>query len=172
MLTYIARTGQEIPLASEADCAAAIRVGDLHRESLVMDGGTGRWMKAAEHSGLAGLLARVRVTRPIRAAPAGLKAAVLTAWLVALLAPPALAWAIGADPLRILPSSLLYTVALAALSAIAGLFLASRRGRWGLGLACAILALAGGLAGLVESTDALRTGLVPTVTSLFAPGAK
>jgi hypothetical protein len=172
MLTYIARTGREIPLSSESDCAAAIRAGELHRESLVMDGRTGRWMKAAEHGVLAGLLARIRLAGPTRPTSRRLKAATVTAWLIALAGPPALAWARGADPLRILPRSLAYAAVLGVLCAVAGLVVKSPRGRWSLALLLAILALAAGLGALAESTGALPSGLMPAVTGLFAPGAK
>jgi hypothetical protein len=156
MLTYIARSGSEIPLAGESDCANAIRTGELHRGSLVMDGRTGRWMKAAEHEQVAGLLARIPV-QPGRGRPAtgGLKAVTVAAWLVALVGPPLLAWALRADPIPLLQRSLVYTVVLAAVGAAVGLYVKSRRGRWGLGLAVAILAFAAGLAVLAKSTGAL-----------------
>lgn len=172
MLTYIARTGREIPLSSESDCAEAIRVGDLHRESLVMDGRTGRWMKAAEHGPVAGLLARVRVEGPVRRADRVLRAVTVTAWLLALIGPPAIAWTLGADVIGILERSLVYTVVLAAVGAAAGIYVKSRRGRWGLALLVAILAFAAGFATLAKSTGALRSGLAPAVTALFAPRTK
>jgi len=172
MLTYIARTGKEVPLANESDCADAIRIGELHRESLVMDGRTGRWTKAAEHGQVADLLARTPVEGPVRAPEKALRAVTVTAWLAALIAPPAIAWAVGADPLRILQHSLVYTVVLAAVGAAVGIYVKPRRGRWGLALLVAILALAAGLGAIAKSTGALHSGLVPTVTSLFAPRAK
>lgn len=155
MLTYIARTGRELPLSSESDCATAIRAGELHRESLIMDGRTGRWMKAGEHGDLAGLLARVRVTGPTRPGPPALKAATVTAWLLALLGPPAIAWALGADPVAVLPYSAAYTAALGAVSAIAGFFVKPGRARWRLALALAILAIAAGIAVVAKTTGAL-----------------
>ncbi len=172
MLTYIARTGREVPLASESDCAAAIRMGELHRESLVMDGRTGRWMKAAEHGEVAGLIARVPVDGPVRAPEKALRAVTVTAWLAALIGPPAIAWTLGVHPLPILQRSLVYTVVLAAVGAALGVYVKSRRGRWGLALLVAILALAAGLGAIAKSTGALHSGLVPTVTGLFAPRAK
>lgn len=172
MLTYIARSGQELPLAGESDCAAAIRTGDLHRGSLVMDGRTGRWMKAGEHGELAGLLASVRVTGPIRPGSDALKAVTVTAWLVALIGPPAVASAFGADPFRVLQLSWVYMVALAVVGAAVGFYVKSRRGRWGLALLVAILALAVGLGAIAKSTGALHSGLMPMVTGLFADRAK
>ena len=168
MLTYIARTGREVPLANETDCASAIRTGELHRESLVMDGRTGRWMKAAEHGELSGLLARVRVVGPSGPGLTALKAVTVAAWLAALIGPPAVAWATGADALRILQKSLVYTVVLAAVGAAVGIYVKSRRGRWGLALLVAILALAAGLGALAVSTGALHARLLPAVTALFA----
>jgi len=172
MLTYIGRNGQERPLASESDCAAAIRIGELHRESLVMDGRTGRWMKAGEYGQVADLLVRVPVEGPVRAPEKALRAVTVTAWLVALIAPLAIAWAVGAHPLPILQRSLLYTVVLAAVGAALGVFVKSRRGRWGLALLVAILALAAGLAVIAKSTGILHTGFMPAVTALFAPRPK
>lgn len=171
-LTYIARSGQEIPLASESDCAAAIRSGDLHRESLVMDGSTGRWMKAAQHGELEGLLARIRVTGPTRAASRLLRVATVAIWLAALIVPPAIAWAIGAEAMRVAPQSLTCAVVLAIVSFLAGFLIKSPLARWRLGLLLAILAFAAGLEALAESTGALGAGLMPAVTRLFAPGAK
>lgn len=172
MLTYIARSGQELPLAGESDCAAAVRTGDLHRGSLVMDGRTGRWMKAGEHDGLAGLLASVRVTGPNRRGSDAIKAATVTAWFVALVGPPAAASAFGADPFRVLQLSLVYSVVLAVVGAAVGIYVKSRRGRWGLALLVAILALAAGFGAIAKSTGAFHSGLVPAVTGLFAPRAK
>jgi len=156
MLTYITRSGREIPLAGESDCADAIRTGELHRGSLVMDGRTGRWMKAADHDQVAGLLARIPV-QPGRGRPAagGLKAVTVAAWLVALVGPPLLAWALRTDPIPVLQRSLVYTVVLAAAGAAVGLYVKSRRGRWGLAMLVATLALAAGLAVLAKSTGAL-----------------
>jgi len=154
MLTYIARTGREIPLSNESDCTGAIRAGDLHRESLVMDGRTGRWMKAAEHGAVAGLLDRVSVEGPIRPAAKALKVVTVTAWLAALIGPPLIAWALGADPVRIMQRSLVYTVVLAAVGAAVGLYVKSRRRRWGLALLVAILSLAAGVGAFALSTGA------------------
>lgn len=173
MLTYIARTGREIPLSSESECADAIRAGDLHRESLIMDGRTGRWMKAGEHSQVAGLLDRVPVevgsTRP---AALALRAVTVAAWLAALVGPPVSAWVLGADAVGVLQRSLVYTVVLAAVGAAVGIYVKSRRGRWGLALLVAMLALAAGLGTLAKSTGAFRSGLAPPVTALFAARAK
>jgi len=175
MLTYIARTGREVPLSSESDCADAIRAGDLHRESPVMDGRTGRWMKAAEHGAVAGLLARVAVEGRVEPADKALKVVTVTAWLAALVGPPLIAWALGAPPVRILQRFLAYTVVLAAVGAAVGFSVKSRRRRWALALLVAILAFlafAAGLGPLAKSTSALASRLAPAVTSLFAPGAK
>ena len=172
MLTYIARTGKEVPLANESDCTSAIRSGELHRESLVMDGRTGRWTKAAEHGQVADLLARVPVDGPVRAPEKALRAVTVTAWLAALIGPPAIAWAVGVHPLPILQRSLVYTVVLAAVGAALGIYIKSRRGRWGLAFLVAILALTAGLGAIAKSTGALHAGLVPAVTALFAPRTK
>lgn len=173
MLTYIARTGRETPLSGESECADAIRAGDLHRESLVMDGRTGRWMRAAEHGQVAALLDRVPVGSGVgRPAAAVLKVLTVTAWLAAIVAPPVSAWAIGADPIRILQRSLVYTVVLAAVGAAVGIYVKSSRGRWSLALVVAILALAAGLGALAMSTGTRVAELSPAVTTFFAPRAK
>lgn len=150
VLRYFTRNGREIPLYSEADCAAAIRKGDLHAGSLVMDGATGRWTRAAEHPMLASLLERVKVDGPAGAASGALKALAIGAWVAALAGPAFIARAIGVDTDRVLGRSALAAVLLCAVGALALVFVRTAVGRWRLSLILALLVAAAGIGAAVS----------------------
>lgn len=150
MLSYFTRNGREIPLYTEAECAAAIRKGDLHAGSLVMDGATGRWMRAAENASLASLLERVTVERKGAAASAVLKAIVIGLWVIALALPAFMARAVGVDSGHVLGRWLPAVLLLCAAGALALAFIRSPAGRWRLSLVIAVLVAAAGIGAAVS----------------------
>ncbi len=148
MLTYITRDGRELSLQSETECASAIRNGDLHTNSIVMDAVSGRWMRASEHPALSGLCARIQ-PKPAGEAPARrFKAAAIAVWLIAIAGPALIAVAHGVDVAYVLVRSLLCTALLCAAGIVALVFIRSERGRWRLSIVLAALTFAAGAAGL------------------------
>ena len=152
MLTYITRTGHELVLHSADDCATAIRRGDLHPHSIVMDTVSGRWLRAQEHPALADLFGRIQPESPAQAPIARFKGATIAVWILAIGGPALLALGRGADVTYVLVRTLLCTALLCAVGVIALLFIRSERGRWRLSIVLATLTLAAGAAVLVSGT--------------------
>ena len=148
LLTYITRDGREVALHSDADCAAAIRSGDLHANSIVMDGVSGRWMRASEHTFLGDLLARVQPEPQAPAPSRSHRGAMVVVWLVAVAAPALIAFARGADGVYVLMRSLLCTALLGTVGAIMLHFVRSEKGRLRVSVALAALTLAAGATAL------------------------